>query len=127
VVLTNRCSTALSVSVRLSSDRLDFSNDQAHTVTIAGNAVAREIFKVRVRTAGPIQVNIELVTPTPIPVPLSQPTHITVSSGAVSGIGVTLSVVAGLLLAAWWIVHLRDKRRARLRRASDAGPSPAAV
>jgi len=67
-----------------------------------------------VRTAGPIPVNIELLTPTPIPLRLGQPSHMTVSSGAVSGIGIALSVVAGALLSLWWIIHFRDKRRVRV-------------
>ncbi|MCU1346156.1 MAG: hypothetical protein JWL70_2422 [Acidimicrobiia bacterium] len=124
VVIINRCDTALSITLRLSSDRLDFPKGSSQTVTLRPNETLRALFDMRVRTAGPIPVNVELLTPTPLPVRLGLPSRMTVSSGAVSGIGILLSVAAGALLSLWWIVHLRAKRRDRRSTASGVSAAP---
>ena len=49
--------------------------------------------------------------------------RLTVRSTAVSGVGVVLSIGAGLFLAGWWIHHVRSERR--LKSAQD--PTPASL
>ena len=44
---------------------------------------------------------------------LGPPTAITVRSTALSGLGILVTIGAGLVLAAWWLQHLRSRRRAK--------------
>jgi ferric-dicitrate binding protein FerR (iron transport regulator) len=72
---------------------------------------------VEAKTNGTFQVTATLLTPEG-DAPLGPPLAITVRSTALSGLGILVTIAAALGLAAWWIQHLRSKRRRRATAAS---------
>lgn len=101
---------ALRVLVRLRSDKLTFPDGtllalelppRNHTVRIA----------VQARAAGLSPLTVEVVSPDGGLV--IGTTRLEVRSTAASGVGVALSVGAGVFLALWWARHVARGRRAR--------------
>jgi hypothetical protein len=88
---------------------------------------------VRVRASGafPLEVTVR----SPDKTLTISTTRFTVRSTAVSGLGLVLTIVAGLFLLLWWGRHFRDGRRARrlvasthpVLRPSGADAAPAAA
>ena len=105
----------LRVKVRLSSPKLAFpKGDQIITVTQDSPPFR---VPVEAKTNGTFQVTAALLTPEG-DAPLGPPMAITVRSTALSGLGILVTIAAALGLAAWWIQHLRSKRRRRATAAS---------
>jgi len=105
----------LKVKVRLSSPKLAFpKGDQIITVTQDSPPFR---VPVEAKTNGTFQVTATLLTPEG-DAPLGPPMAITVRSTALSGLGILVTIAAALGLAAWWIQHLRSKRRRRAAAAS---------
>lgn len=106
----NRGPEPLTVAVQLRSDRLTFPDGAAfrlelpprnHTVRVAVEARTAGLSPLEVAVLAP-DGGLRLAT-----------TRLEVRSTAASGVGVALSVGAGLFLAAWWARHLARGRRAR--------------
>jgi hypothetical protein len=110
----NRSQTTMTVVVRLASDKLLFpgggGGDLEQQIELPPNNRTLR-FKVRARTAGAFPLDVSLVSPRGGLVLAS--TRFTVRSTAVSGVGIGLSVGAGLFLLAWWGRHLVKGRRAK--------------
>jgi len=105
----------LKVKVRLSSPKLAFpKGDQIVTVTEDSPPFR---VPVEAKTNGTFQVTAALLTPNG-DAPLGPPMAITVRSTALSGLGILVTIAAALGLVAWWIQHLRSKRRRRAQAAS---------
>jgi hypothetical protein len=115
----------VTVRIQASSDRLEFPGYQVVPGVGAGTIAFRDVVltepsttvlvPVSARTSGSFRFQVTVATPSSEEVALST-TSYTVRSTAVSGVGVALSIASGLVLAAWWIRHLRrDRRDARLQ------------
>ncbi|MDQ1398066.1 MAG: hypothetical protein QOG64_3325 [Acidimicrobiaceae bacterium] len=90
------------------SDKLRFTVPEIPPLTRRATIVP---LGVAVRTSGAFPLRVSVQSPAE-GVLLSQ-THYTVRSTAASGVGVVLSVGAGLFLLVWWGRNLRHGRRAR--------------
>ena len=100
----------LKVKLRLSSQKLNFpEGDQIITVDQSSPPFR---VPVEAKTNGTFQVTAFLLTPEGDAL-LGPPTAITVRSTALSGLGILVTIGAGLVLAAWWLQHLRSRRRAK--------------
>jgi hypothetical protein len=103
------------VVLRVTSDKLAFPN--SHSTGSAVQSVElhhgnnRVLFTVQARTAGSFPLRISLVSADGQLVMGS--TNFTVQSTALSGVGLFLSIGAGLFLAGWWGRHALRGRRAR--------------
>jgi hypothetical protein len=100
----------LKVKLRLTSQKLDFpEGDQVLTVDQSSPPFR---VPVEAKANGTFQVTAFLLTPDGDAL-LGPPTAITVRSTALSGLGILVTIGAGLVLAAWWLQHLRSRRRAK--------------
>jgi hypothetical protein len=100
----------LKVKLRLSSQKLNFpEGDQIITVDQSSPPFR---VPVEAKTNGTFQVTAYLLTPDGDAL-LGPPTAITVRSTALSGLGILVTIGAVLVLAVWWLQHLRSRRRAR--------------
>jgi hypothetical protein len=100
----------LKVKLRLTSQKLNFpEGDQVITVDQSSPPFR---VPVEAKTNGTFQVTAFLLTPDGDAM-LGPPTAITVRSTALSGLGILVTIGAGLVLAAWWLQHLRSRRRAK--------------
>ena len=99
------------VRVRLVSPKLEFPEGSIIDTTLSPSGITRIDVSVATRASGsfPVDVIIESIDGT-LPVDTGR---ITVRSTAISGLGIVLSVGAGLFLLAWWGSHFRKVRRAR--------------
>ncbi len=115
--------TPLRVRVLVTSPKLDFPEGPAQVVTLEEtNTTVR--FKVRARASGTFPLDVQVTSPDgTLPIATQR---LTVRSTAVSGVGVVLSIGAGLFLAGWWFHHLRSERRLNRRKTRPRHPSSAA-
>jgi hypothetical protein len=110
--LTIRTSTeeSLQVRLRLRSPKLTFpAGDQL--VTVTGGSARVEV-PVEARSNGTFIVNVDLLTPTQAQ-PIMPPAELRVTAASFSGLSIAITIVAGLLLAVWWVQHARRSRRRR--------------
>lgn len=104
-----------------SSDRLQFPDDRIEA-TITDE---RTVIPIKVHTRGSGATPLTITTRTPDGQVILTTTRYTVRSTAVSGVGIVLSVGAGLFLAAWWGRHwYRNRVRARHARPRFARRHP---
>lgn len=101
------------VRVRLSADRLTFPDGQSARDIELSRRNTTERFVVQARSSGDFPLRIIVEAPEGNLV-MAQ-SRFTVRSTAASGVGIALSVGAGLTLAYWWARHLfRGRRNRRL-------------
>ena len=107
--IENRSGRPVKVRVTLASQKLDFPNGSDQIVDLpSGNTTIQ--FDVEARASGTFPV---LVTVSSADGRLDlQRARYTVRSSGVSGVGLVLTIGAGLFLAAWWLTHWRRSRRA---------------
>ncbi len=113
----------------ITTDKLELPDGRSMVVTLQPGANRLDV-PVKVRASGTIPVAVTLTSPDEN-LPLGT-TRFTVRSTAVSGLGLVLSVAAGLFLLVWWARHFRSTRRQhRLvspshpsRRPGDGGDEP---
>jgi len=110
LALKNSCPVPMKVRVRVSSPKLVLKEpEQIVTVT---DRLQLSI-PVEARTNGVFVVNIELLTPDgQPPAQLTSPNTFTVRASALTGLGQVISGALLLVLATWWIQHVRGRRRA---------------
>ncbi len=106
----NRTDYTVRVVVRLDSDRLEFRDGKVRVVDLRPGTTTVQ-FAVRARTPGAFGLLVQASSPDDRL--LVDETRFTVRSTAASGVGVVLSVAAGLFLAVWWARHWRTTRRDR--------------
>jgi hypothetical protein len=132
VTLTNNTEQDLQVRVELDSDQLEFPDGDVLTPTLPPGTTRLEV-RVRARTSGAFTLVVTVSSPDDTVV-LDRSTF-DIRSTAISGVGLLLSVGAGLFLAIWWGRHWRRTSRARRKDGAeppppagvgpDVGPSPA--
>ncbi len=120
--ITNASSRAITVKVTLESQKLEFPNGASRQIRIEpGNKTTN--FDVAARASGTFPVLVTLASPDD-GVQLQRARY-TLRSSAVSGVGLVLTVGAGVFLAAWWLTHWRRSRRAPVATGSSTfSPSP---
>jgi hypothetical protein len=110
VTLTNLSDDDLRVRIRLDGDQLEFPDGDRFDQVLAPGTTRVEV-PVRVRTSGAFSLDVTVTSPDDALV--LDTTTFDVRSTAISGVGLVLSVGAGLFLAVWWAGHWRRARRSR--------------
>lgn len=112
VVVDNRTTYPISVKIRFTSDKLEFPGGDERIISLEPG-VNRLDVAVRARASGAFPVTVSMSSPNDA-ISMNS-TKFTVRSTAVSGIGLLLSIGAGLFLLIWWARHFRSvRRRSRL-------------
>lgn len=107
--ITNATDRTMTVKVTLASQKLEFPNGASQQIRLRpGNKTTN--FEVAARASGTFPVLVTLSSPDDGL--RLQTARYTLRSSAVSGVGLVLTVGAGLFLAAWWLTHWRRSRRA---------------
>jgi hypothetical protein len=116
--LENRLSVPTTVRIVMRSAKLDFPEGSVIERVLAPNTTTPVSLQVETRASGafPLEVTI---TSADGAIPVAT-TEYTVRSTAISGIGLALSIGAGLFLLVWWARHFRTARRARQLVGADA-------
>jgi hypothetical protein len=124
IALSNLSNQNLQVQVVLDSDQLEFPDGTVIPTTLEPGTTRLEV-PVRVRTSGAFTLDVTVTSPDGSIV-LDTSTF-DVRSTAISGVGLALSIGAGLFLLVWWGRHWRKARRSRhLMPASAHPPEPPA-
>jgi hypothetical protein len=122
LAIRNDSGVPVRVLIRLRSQRLDFPEGDTIEQELAAGTTRIDI-QVRSRATGAFPLLVDVRTPDGRR-SLSTSRY-TVRSTAVSGVGLLLSVGAGVFLVVWWARHWRRTRRSRKLIASDAHPAHA--
>jgi len=124
IALSNLTNQNLKVLVTLDSDQLEFPDGTVVPASLEPGTTRLEV-PVRVRTSGAFTLDVTVTSPDGSIV-LDTSTF-DVRSTAISGVGLTLSIGAGLFLLLWWGRHWRSTRRSRhLMPPSAQPPGPPA-
>lgn len=110
VTLENGLPDPVRVQLSVVSDKLEFPEGDTLELTLAPGTNRREI-AVRTRATGSFPVELDLRTADGERAIATG--RLSVRSTAFSGLGLGLSVIAGLFLAVWWARHFRSARRSR--------------
>jgi hypothetical protein len=124
VKLTNLSDRELSVQVHLDSDQLEFPDGDVIPARLAPGTTRLDV-PVRARTSGAFTLDVRVTSPDGS-IELDRSTF-DIRSTAISGVGLFLSVGAGLFLLVWWARHWRSARRSRHLMPATAvptGPAP---
>ncbi len=116
VTVTSRLGYPVRVVLEVQSDALDFPDGDSQELSLVRENTTSQ-FAVRAKSSGSFPIKVRIVTPSGGEEIRSS--TFTVRSTAISGVGTTLSVGAGLFLVVWWANHLRGRRSKRL---VPAGP-----
>lgn len=125
--IENRLQVPARVHVSLRSAKLDFPDGAEFDQVLAPGTTTRIDARVTTRASGAFPLEV-IVTSADTVTPVTR-ARFTVRSTAISGIGLIISIGAGLFLLLWWLRHYRTARRAsRLmesdRSSASAGSSP---
>jgi hypothetical protein len=122
--LRNDNAFPVEVVVDLESERLDFPEGEQLRTALPPGETQLDV-RVETRASGAFTLEARVGSPDGI-IELTE-TEYKVRSTALSGVGVVLSVGAGLILLVWWARHFRNLRRNRaLVSAVDGHPSEGA-
>jgi hypothetical protein len=112
ITIRNAADYPLTVTLHLESDRLEMPEltNGSTTLTLENETTRIEV-AVRARTSGDSPLDVLLTTPDGR-MELDRTTY-RVRSTAVSGVGLVLSIGAGLFLLVWWARTIRRDRRRR--------------
>ena len=110
VTLVNGLPEQVTVQLSVLSDKLEFPDGDTLELTLDPGTNRREV-AVRTRATGSFPVELDLRTADASIVIATG--RLSVRSTAFSGLGLVLSIVAGVFLAVWWGLHLRSARRSR--------------
>ena len=115
--LENRLPYEARVRIVLTSAKLDFPEGSVIEQTIPAAQTTTIKLPVETRASGAFPLTVDITSANgDLPVAT---TRYTVRSTAISGIGLILSIGAGLFLLVWWARHFRTSRRARKLVASN--------
>lgn len=118
LTLRNNADEPRVVRLRAASPKLRFpEGEQLVTLQPGPNEVTLD---VEARANGTSSVSIELLTPV-FGRPITEPTFLTATVNALTGLGQVITGGAVLVLVTWWFSHFRRRRRER------ANPSPIVV
>ena len=107
--LRNDASVDLTVSVEISSTKLQFP-DEDRIVTVPANGAIDLVIPVVARASGRFPIEVVLYTPDGL-VQAGQRVQLTARVAAIAGLGLVVSGAATLVLLAWWLSHWRANRR----------------
>jgi hypothetical protein len=107
--LRNDAAVDLTVSVEISSAKLQFP-DEDRIVTVPANGAIDLVIPVVARASGRFPIEVVLYTPDGL-VQAGQRVQLTARVAAIAGLGLVVSGAAALVLLAWWLSHWRAKRR----------------
>jgi len=107
--LRNDAAVDLTVSVEISSAKLQFP-DEDRIVTVPANGAIDLVIPVVARASGRFPIEVVLYTPDGL-VQAGQRVQLTARVAAIAGLGLLVSGAAALVLLAWWLSHWRAKRR----------------
>ncbi len=110
LTITRGTEFPVTVQVRLESTRLEFPDGETLTVPLAEQTTRLDL-EVKTLSSGSFPLDIELVSPDGSL--LVAETRYRVRSTAVSGVGLIISIGAGVFLAVWWGSHWHRARRSR--------------
>jgi hypothetical protein len=119
VSLDNQTNQKLTVRLTLDSDQLEFPEGRVLNPTLDPGTTRIEV-PVRVRTSGAFTMDVTVTSPDGSIV-LDTSTF-DVRSTAISGVGLVLSIGAGVFLLVWWARHWRSARRSRHLMPASAYP-----
>ena len=106
--IENSSARPVKVRVTLASQKLDFPNGSDQIIRLPpGNTTIQ--FEVEARASGTFPVLVSVGSPDG-GLDLQRARY-TVRSSGVSGVGLVLTIGAGVFLAAWWLTHWRRSRR----------------
>ena len=107
--LRNDAAVDLTVSVEISSAKLQFP-DEERIVTVPANGAIDLVIPVVARASGRFPIEVVLYTPDGL-VQAGQRVQLSARVAAIAGLGLVVSGAAALVLLAWWLSHWRTKRR----------------
>jgi hypothetical protein len=110
VTIEKDASYPVRLVIRVASDQLRFPGGSRREVELTRRNTT-ELFTVQARTSGAFPLRVTLESPDGRL--LLSTSRFTVRSTAASGLGVILSVGAGLVLLVWWARSVRGRRRER--------------
>jgi hypothetical protein len=113
----NETDQTVRVRIKFDSDKLVFADGSEQILQLPPRNTTKR-FEVETRTSGTFPLTIE-VTSEDGRLPLSSARY-TVRSTVISGVGIFLTIGAGLFLAIWWVTHWRRSRRQPVRPATVA-------
>jgi hypothetical protein len=122
LTIENDAGFPFDVVVHLDSQRLDFPRGDRIAITLA-EGTSRLDLDVRTLTTGAFPLDIRVTSPDER-IELTG-TRYRVRSTAVSGVGLLISIGAGVFLLLWWLSHWRRARRSRRLVPLDTVTSPA--
>ena len=111
LVITNSLPVEALVRIIVSSPKLEFPSGTIYEITLAPLSTTRTDIQVTTRASGAFPLDVA-ITSSGGGVPVAS-SRIDVRSTAISGVGLVLSLGAGLFLLVWWARHIRHSRRAR--------------
>lgn len=111
ITVENHLDYEVEVEVEVASVKLEFPEGNTTTVVLPPATSTRVEVAVVSRASGAFPVAVTVRTPDQHVTVAS--TRFTVRSTAISGIGLILSISAGLFLLVWWGMHFRKTRRAK--------------
>jgi hypothetical protein len=115
--LENRLQVPARVRIVLSSAKLDFPEGSVIEQELPAAQTTTIDLQVETRASGAFPLDVT-ITSADGSLPVATSTY-TVRSTAISGVGLVLSIGAGLFLLVWWARHFRTTRRARKLVASN--------
>jgi hypothetical protein len=113
----NDTGRTVSIRIKLESDKLEFPDGAEQILKLPPRNTTKS-FRVVTRASGTFPLNVSVTTGDG-KLDLRAARY-TVRSTVVSGVGVVLTIGAGLFLAIWWITHWRRSRRQPIRPATLA-------
>jgi hypothetical protein len=116
LTLVNDNDFPVQVDVEIEADKLEFTDGSVgrqviRSLVLDANRTTTQVIPVKARTSGAFPLTVTLRSPDG-QLQLGA-TRFTVTSTVASGVGLMLSIGAGLFLALWWGSHWRTVRRAR--------------
>jgi hypothetical protein len=126
ITLHRRIDGPIQVRVHLESPKLSF--PQNDILVTLDNETVQERVAVQARANGTFPLTVRITTPEG-DIAVAPSSELTVHATTLSGFGVVLTVGALLVLATWWVRHLRRTRREKAKAAGalhhpSAGPVP---
>lgn len=112
VTLENTLPYPVEVALEFRSAKLEFPEGARQNLVLAPGGPTQVEVAVRTRASGAFRLDLDVRSPDGTL--LVARDELTVRSTAISGLGLLLSVAAGLFLAVWWARHFRRTRRNRL-------------
>ena len=121
ITIENRLDYPVDVEVVLSSAKLEFPEGNRRTVTLPAATPTQVDVPVEAKASGAFPVDVTVQSPDGALV--LGTARYNVRSTAISGVGLLLSIGAGVFLLLWWGRHFRNIRRDRRLVSTAAHPS----